>query len=176
MGDLVDIPVLGWIRFTYCEINIIGEILRVFNVHSPVPMVVALEELFGAAVGGADLKDLLAVVDGMPLDGAEVESVLAGGDCDVGGGVVGAEDAVGYGVELVDAGADVGDGEGAVGGAVRPELIVLGIVLPGDGLGLEGEAAGAATALRECGVRRRCRGCGAGRWGAESGRWWRHCR
>ena len=155
VGDLVDVPVLGWIGFADCEVNVIGEVLGVLDVHSPVPVVVAFEELFGGAVGGADLEDLLAVVDGMPLDGAEVESVLAGGDGDVGGGVVRAEDAVGDGVELVDAGADVGDGEGSVGGAVGPELVVLGVVLPGDALRLEGEASGTGSGGRCSGGTRR---------------------
>ena len=73
-------------------------------------------------------------------------SFWPGGDGDGGGGVVRAEDAVGYGVELIGAGADVGDGEGAVGCALCPELVVLGVVLPGDGLGREVEGGGSGGA------------------------------
>ena len=142
VGDLVDVPVLGGIGLADGEVDVVGEELGVFDVHAPVPVVVALEELLGGAVGCADLEDLLTVVDGMPLDGAEVESMLAGGDGDVGGGVIGAKDSIGDSVELVGAGADIGDGESAVGCAARPELVVLGVVLPGDALRLEGEARG----------------------------------
>jgi hypothetical protein len=105
-------------------------------------VVIALVELFGGAVGRANLEDLLTVVDRVPLDGAEVEGLLAGGDGDVGGGVVRAEDSVGDGVELIGAGADVRLGEGAVGRTVGPELVVLGVVLPGDALRLERAAGG----------------------------------
>ena len=56
--------------------------------------------------------------------------VLAGLDGDVGLGEF-AEHAVGKGVQRVSAGADVGDGEFAVVGAVGPELVVLRVVRPG---------------------------------------------
>ena len=151
--DLIDEPVFGGIGFADGEVDVVGEELGVLDVLAPVPVVVAVAELFGGAVGGADLPELLAEVGGVPLDGAEVE-FLAGRNGDGGGGVVCAEDAVGYGVELISAGADVGDGEGAVGCALCPELIVLGVVLPGDGLGREVEGGGSARG----GVGRRFRG------------------
>src|ERR1017187_8516907 len=86
--DLVDVPVLGGIGLADGEVDVVGEELGVLDVHAPVPVVVALEELLGGAVGRADLEDLLAVVDGAPLDGAEVEGLLPGGDGDVGCSVI----------------------------------------------------------------------------------------
>ena len=49
-----------------------------------------------------------------------------------------AEHAVGEGVQGVGAGADVGDGEVAVVGAVGPELVVVAVVRPGDDVAVAG--------------------------------------
>src|SRR5208283_5916640 len=97
----------------------------------PVVGAVALEELVAGAIGVADLPDLPAVADGLPVELAQVQR-LARFDRDVGLGVL-AEDSVGEGMKRVGAGADVGDGEAAVVGAVGPELVVVAIVRPGDG-------------------------------------------
>ena len=111
--DLVDVPVFVEVALADGVVDVVGEEFGVLEVEAPVPVVVALEELGGGAVGDADLPELLAVADGLPVELAEVER-LARDYGDVGLGVL-AEDAVGDGVKLVGAGADLGDGEVAVG-------------------------------------------------------------
>src|ERR1035437_3799557 len=152
--NLVDVPILCRVGFADGEVDVVGEVLGVFDVHAPVPVIVALIEHLGGAVRRADLEYLLAEVGRLPLDGPEVERLLAGGDGDAGCSVVRAEDTVGDGVKLVGARANVGDGEGAVSGAVGPELVVLGVVLPGDGLGREVEARGTRAGPGSGGSRR----------------------
>ena len=128
---LLEEPVLVVVALTDGVGDVVGEQIAVAQTPAPQPVIgaVALVELAGGAIGIADFPDLLAIADRLPVEFAQIQ-VLARFDGDVGLGVF-AEHSVGKRVERVRAGADVGDGEFAVLGAVGPELIVIPIVRPG---------------------------------------------
>ena len=132
VGDLLEEPVLAVVALADGVGDVVGEEVAVAQRPAPEPVVgaVALEELVAGAVRVADLPDLPAIADGLPVELAQVQR-LARFHGDVGLGVL-AEDAVGEGVQRVGAGADVGDGESAVLSAVGPELVVVAVVRPGD--------------------------------------------
>ena len=72
---LFEEPVLVVVALADGVGDVVGEEAGVAQRPAPEPVVVAVafEELVGGAVGIADLPDLLAVADGLPVEFAEVE-------------------------------------------------------------------------------------------------------
>ena len=65
-GDLGEIPIGAWVAAADGEVDVVGEVFRVFEPEAPAAMVVAMAELAGAAVGRPDLPELAAMADGRP--------------------------------------------------------------------------------------------------------------
>src|ERR1035438_159907 len=104
--------------------DVVGEEAAVAQAPAPKPVVVgvALEEFVCSAIGIADLPDLLAIADGLPVEFAQVHA-LARFHGNRRGPVVFSKHSVGKRAQRIGAGADVGDGEAAVRGAFGPELV-----------------------------------------------------
>src|SRR5205807_1966121 len=102
--------------------------LRVVVIEAPLPVMVAVAELRGAAVRDPDLPYLPPVPDRRPGQPPQVGR-LPGAHDNIRAAEL-AEDAVREGVERVRAGADVPDREAPVLAAMGPELVVLAVPLP----------------------------------------------
>src|SRR5262249_58750305 len=66
------VPVLGRVTLTNNEVHVLGELLRVLVVQPPHPVPVAMAIFFGAAVGDADLPELLAAANRLPFQPTQV--------------------------------------------------------------------------------------------------------
>ena len=129
--------------------DVLGEKFWVLQIPAPVEIVVAFEEFGGGTIWNSDVPELFSVADyicGCQTRSESVPQILAGFHNDICQDEF-AEDAVGDGVEGVLAGADVGDCEFSVRGAVDPEFVVFGVVLP-----IYRSWAEAAEATARCGV------------------------
>ena len=114
MGHLLEEPVFVIIALADGIGNVVGKQAAVAQAPAPQPVIVGitLEELVSGAVGIADLPNLLAVADWLPVEFAEVD-LLVCLDGDVCLGVF-AQDSVRKGVQSVFTRADVGDGKSSV--------------------------------------------------------------
>src|ERR1700683_3439928 len=71
MGNLLKIPVLAVVADADGVIYVTVKEISILEVHSPVEIVVALEELRAFSVGDADVPDLPAIANGLPGERAE---------------------------------------------------------------------------------------------------------
>ena len=99
VGDLLEIPVFAEIAFSDGVVHVVGKQIGVFQIHAPVEIVVAVEKFRAIAIWNADVPELAAIADGLPLQGAKIER-FAGRDRDVTEGKF-SEDAIGDRVQLV---------------------------------------------------------------------------
>src|ERR1700733_367889 len=129
VGHLIDEPVLGGVGLAHREIDVVGKELRVFDIHSPNPIIVAFEELLCGTVRRANLPNLSAVVRRMPFKSAEIK-LLPGRDGHVRGRVVSAKNSIRNCVKLVRSRTHIRNSKAAIVGTARPKLVVLGVVLP----------------------------------------------
>src|SRR6202041_1501260 len=130
---LIDKPIFRRVGLANREVDVVGKELRVFDIHSPVPMIIAFEELPGGAIRRANLPDLLTVVRRMPLNSAEIQ-LLPRRNGHVRGRVISAENSIRNGVKLICSRAHIRNSKAAIIGTMRPKLVVLGIVLSCDRL------------------------------------------
>ena len=132
MRHLLEEPVLGRIALADGVGDVVGEEAGIAQRPSPQPVVgaIALEELVCGAVGIADLPELFAIADRLPVEFAEVQ-----GFCllrrSPSRSVIFTEDSIGKGAQNVGAGPHIGDGESAISRAVHPELVVVSVMRPG---------------------------------------------
>ena len=75
VGDFLEEPVFAVVAFADGVGDVVGEEIAVAEAPAPEPVVgaVAFEEFVSGAVGIADLPELLAVADGLPIELAEVD-------------------------------------------------------------------------------------------------------
>ena len=104
--NLFEIPVFPEIASADRVVHILREQLGVLQIHSPVEVVVAFEELRAGPIGNSDVPELPAETHGFPFQPAEIDG-LSRLDGHIGLGVF-AQNSVGDGVQLVNAGANLG--------------------------------------------------------------------
>ena len=125
------IPVMPPVALADDEIDIVGKLFRIEIIQSPLPVVVAVAEFLGTAVGDADLPDLPAIADRDPRQLPEFGR-LARFHVNVSPTEV-AQHTVRERVESVGARPRIRDGESPRPVCSGPILIVFAVGLPVDG-------------------------------------------